>query len=222
MASDPSLAFLDADVLASPVTRTLLIAGSDPAGLAVTWSQYAEDQANRHLPPRATSLTTIRERILSRDLGPAGTWPERFAHTQVSDRRILADAEAAGAVFLITSDVDDFAEIDLIETSISAVNPDLFMAVRFPRTAYLHALRQLVANMHNPPRSDAEMHALIAKRHPRLFARHADAYAVQPARSAHHEPKTIFRGARCVRCGAVLPDPRSLDVGVEADCELPV
>lgn len=95
MASDSSLAFLDAAVLASPVTRTLLIAGSDPAGLAITWSRCAEDQANRHLPPRATSLTTVRERILSRELGPTGTRPERFAQTQVSDRQILADAEAA-------------------------------------------------------------------------------------------------------------------------------
>ncbi len=221
MASNPSLAFLDAAVLASPVTRTLLIARGDPAGLAVTWSQYAEEQANRHLPPQATSLTSVRERILSRTLGPTGTRPERFAHTQVSDRQILADAEAAGAAFLITSDVDDFAEIDLVKTSISAVNPDLFMAIRFPQGAYLYALRQLVSNMHNPPRSEAEMHALLANRHPRLFARHANVYEVPPARSAHREPKTLFRGSRCVRCGAVVPDPQSLTLGVEGHCELP-
>jgi hypothetical protein len=65
------------------------------------------------------------------------------------------------------------------------------MALRFPRHAYLQALDLLVANMKNPPRTAAEMHALIARQHPRLFWAHADAFDVRPAGPAHAEHATV-------------------------------
>ena len=64
---------------------------------------------------------------------------------------MLADADAARASFLVTGDVDDFAEGDLATLRLTAIHPDLFMALRFPRHAYQHALDLLVANMKNPP-----------------------------------------------------------------------
>ncbi len=218
MATDPPLVFIDADTLARPVTRTLLIAGSDPAGLALTWSEYAEVQANRHLPSRATSVTALRE-ILGRELGPTGRNAGRFASTTRSDRQILADAEMAGAVFLVAADVDDFAEVDLVGTAISVVNPDLFMSIRFPFEAYEHALRQTVSNMKHPSRTVGEMHALVARQHPRLFARHAGAFpGISPAAPAGSEPRTVFRGVRCLGCGTVAPDLQRLELGLDLDC----
>jgi hypothetical protein len=62
------------------------------------------------------------------------------------------------------------------------------MAMSFPRHAYLQALGLLVANMKNPPRTAAEMHALIARQNPRLFSAHADAFDARPADPAHTEP----------------------------------
>ncbi len=48
MADDPTPVFLDANVLARPVTRTLLLVGADPSGHAVTWSAHVEAEADRH------------------------------------------------------------------------------------------------------------------------------------------------------------------------------
>jgi hypothetical protein len=67
------------------------------------------------------SVTALRS-ILGRELSPSGTSPERFSGTQVSDRQVLSDVEAAGAGFLITSDVDDFAVRDLVGLSVSAAS----------------------------------------------------------------------------------------------------
>jgi hypothetical protein len=114
----------------------------------------------------------------------------------------------------VTVDVDDFAEIDLDDGAISAVNPDLFMSVRFPVTAYQHALAQLVSNMKNPPCKVEVMHSLIVKQHPRLFARHADIFpGVSPESSLHRDPKVLFRGPRCLCCDTKLSDSKSFELG---------
>jgi hypothetical protein len=109
MANDPTLVFLDANVLARPVTRTLLLIGADESGLAVTWSAYVEAEADRHLRGSALPVSDLRKR-LDRVLGPAGAGPERFEATAASDRQVLADADAARVSFLVTADIDDFAE----------------------------------------------------------------------------------------------------------------
>lgn len=61
MANDPALAFLDANVLAGPVTRTLLLTGADESGLAVTvvpQEQYLNYQRNGLR--RLSSLARLR------------------------------------------------------------------------------------------------------------------------------------------------------------------
>lgn len=55
------------------------------------------------------------------DLTATGDVAGRFACTSEGDRQILADSEAAGARFLVTENVDDFAQVDLF-----AVHADLF------------------------------------------------------------------------------------------------
>lgn len=217
MASDLSVAFLDANVLAKPVTRTLLLVGADESGVAVTWSRHVETEAERHLRSGALAISELRLR-LDRELGPKGGDSDRFQATSAKDRQVLADVDVARASYLITEDVDDFGESDLASLQLTAIHPDLFMALRFSRRAYLHALGLLVANMKSPPRSEAEMHALIARQHPRLFAAHADAFDVAPAASVHAEPSVLFRGVRCVTCASIVEDSIDLEVGLCVDC----
>lgn len=131
---------------------------------------------------------------------------------------MLADADAARASYLISEDVDDFGESDLAALRLTAIHPDLFMALRYPRRAYLHALDLLVANMKNPPRTAAEMHALIARQHPRLFAAHDDAFGVPPVAGDHREPAVLFRGVCCITCGSIVEAPADLDFGLCVDC----
>ena len=56
------LAFLDANVLTKPFTRTILIVGTAVEGTAylVGWSEHAEAEGNRHLRPQAKRLDVFR------------------------------------------------------------------------------------------------------------------------------------------------------------------
>lgn len=191
--------FLDANVLAKPVTRTLLMAGGPLSGFRVTWSQAAEQEASRHMRPREMSPSVIRERF-GFVLSPSGVVAGRFVDTSVTDRQILADVESSGARFLITEDVDDFAEVDLVGLGISAVNPDLFLSLRLTRAAYSSVIEIFVRNQVSPPTTSAEFHSAIARQHPRLFAAFADLYAVEPKRSNCPPPAVVLRGQQCPAC----------------------
>jgi hypothetical protein len=103
-----TIVFLDANILAKPVTRTLLMVGGMPSGFHVLWSETAEREAARHLRLRAVTPSDVRRRF-EIPLGPTGDIAGRFASTKGNDRQILADADAARARFLVTEDVDDFA-----------------------------------------------------------------------------------------------------------------
>lgn len=150
MTDSPIRVFLDANILAKPVTRTLLMAGGPPSGFLTVWSRTAEHEALRHMRPRAVSPAVVRRRFGGL-LGPTGDVGGRFEGTSEADRQILADAEAAGAAFLVTEDVDDFAESDLVSVGMSAVNPDLFLASRVTRAAYAMVIDLFVARQVAPP-----------------------------------------------------------------------
>ena len=130
--SELTRVLLDANIIAKPVTRTLLVVGGMPSGFRAFWSRAAEREAQVHMRARALPPSSVRERfdVL---LGPTGTGAERFGGTEGADRQILADAAAAGARFLVTEDVDDYGLDDLASVGISAVNPDLFLAARLTR-----------------------------------------------------------------------------------------
>lgn len=206
--------FLDANVLAKPVTRTILMVGGKPSGFHALWSETAEREAARHLRLRAVTPSDVRRRF-GIPLGPTGDIASRFASTKGNDRQILADAEAARARFLVTEDVDDFAEADLISLGISAVNPDLFLAERLTRDAYALVIDLFVERQVAPPTTAAQFHSAVARQHPRLFAAHADLHNVRPSSSSHREPAVVFRGTRCLSCEAVVGD---LLNGLCADC----
>ena len=219
MARSTRTLFLDANVLAAPVTRTLLLVGVEAIEAVATWSKHAEEEANKHLRSRDMSVTDLRTTILESDLSPTGENPARFVGTTGADRQILADAAAADAAFLITTDVDDFGEVDLVTAKIAAVNPDLFMALRFTDAAYQRALSQLVASLTHPPKSLTEMHALIGRKHPRLHERFADLYGETAlAAKSESEPRVLYRGARCLICGRPVSDAGSRSPGCHPAC----
>lgn len=152
--SGPTRVFLYANILAKPVTRTLLMAGGAPSGFRTAWSLGAEQEATLRMRPRAVAPALIRERF-GLPLTPTGSDAERFLDTKGADRQILADAVAAGARFLITEDVDDYGQRDLASIGLSAVNPDLFLAERLTREAYATVIDLFIERQVNPPTTAA-------------------------------------------------------------------
>lgn len=214
---DVTFIFLDANVVAKPVTRTLLMVGASRSGFVVGWSATAEAEAARHMRPNATRPADVRRRY-GGDLTPTGNVAGRFEATDAKDRQLLADAEAAGARFIVTEDVDDYGLDDLASVGISAVNPDLFLAERLTRAAYTFVVQRFVEFQVNPPTTPAQFHAAIAKSHPRLFATHADLYEVEPERGLHGEPEVIFCGTRCLRCEQIIADTAKIIDGLGPEC----
>ncbi|MFT4293848.1 MAG: hypothetical protein QM582_00355 [Micropruina sp.] len=212
-----TIAFLDTNVLAKPVTRTLLMVGGMPSGFQAVESRCRTRSGRPHAP--TSDPTEARPGALW--LPPrtqSGDRPERFAGTKGADRQILADAAAAQASFLITEDVDDYALDDLTSVDISAVNPDLFLAERLTQDAYATVIDLFVERQVNPPTTPAGFHAAIARQHPRVFAAHADLYDTEPAPSPRPKPAVIFRGARCLRCETIVTDPATLIEGLCPTC----
>lgn len=183
----------------------------------MTWSRYVEIEADRHSSAAKILVVELRART-GWGLSKSGTDPQRFSSTGPKDRQVVADAVAAGAAYLVTEDVDDFSVGDLVTGGISAVNPDLFMSLRFTRAAYSIALNTLTANRTRPPDTAATMHAAIARQHPMLYAAFADLYPVNPLTSTHKRPAELFRGPRCVRCGHIAADPAELTRGLHEHC----
>lgn len=134
--SESPLLLLDANVLASPVTRTLVIAGARADGLRWTWSEHVESEADRHARGRASRTSVVRNTVLGTELSPTALSTSGLATTTSKDRQVIADAIRADARYLITTDVDDFAFEDLAAHELGAVNPDHFMTLRFTEQAY--------------------------------------------------------------------------------------
>jgi len=182
--------FLDANVVAKPVTRTLLMTAGAASGYGVVWSTYVEGEADRHTRPGQKTASQVRT-LTSGELTATGTDAERFTTTSPKDRQVLADALTAGALFLITEDVDDFGDEDLRSTEITAVNPDLFMSVRVTPDSYREALDLMVRRFHNPQRTAGQTLARLGRAHPLTAraqaARKADCHNVWLYKSASND-----------------------------------
>ena len=126
----------------------------------------------------------------------------------------MADAIHAGARYLITSDVADFAFDDLVTHGMSAVNPDYFMASRFTEQPYVEGVDLLAAVQKNPSRTAKEIHRMLGRRHPRLVTKFADAYDTTPVQADADQPSKIFRGVACIRCETRLDGAASLQHGL--------
>ncbi|MCL1898267.1 MAG: hypothetical protein FWG16_05540 [Micrococcales bacterium] len=208
------LVFLDANILAKPVTRSLLLFSAAPSGNAVTWSALVEDQADRHRRPNQASATQVREKA-GLELSPPSDQAPRYSGTKPSDRRVLADAAKSGAQFIITEDVDDFGEQDLIHAQISATNPDLFLAERVITAAFHYAAVRMAAAMTSPLHTPEQLFARLGRQHPRAVSAHQIAFSATPLAPVHPAPAVLFRGRRCLRCSRT-GSPMTL--GVCSDC----
>ncbi|MCC7076381.1 MAG: hypothetical protein IT198_04575 [Acidimicrobiia bacterium] len=212
-----TVVFLDANVLASPVTRTLLIAGGRFDGLLLTWSASVEAEADRHARGTASRTSVVRREILGMRLSKAAPSTRGLLTSAPEDRQVIADAISAGARYLVTTDVDDFAAEDLDAHAMSAVNPDYFMALRFSARAYGVGVRMLADVAKNPPRTEAEVHMMLGRRHPNVTSRFADSYESTPVPPDPDQPNVRFRGAICVRCEEALSGVRSRRIGLCSD-----
>lgn len=191
--------FLDANVLRAPVTRTLILGAEERSEYRAVWSAYAEAEAERNQPPGQAKVSAVRMKLL-RELTSAGGDQDAYGHTPEGDRQILADARQAGAVYVITNDVDDFAPEDLRTASLAAVTPDLFLSHWCHHSGYIDALNIMVANYRKPPVTERELHQKLSKLHPQLFEAQNVAFAAEPLSMDHKLPTIQNRGPRCTRC----------------------
>lgn len=212
--SEPAVLFLDANTLAAPVTRTLVIAGARIDGLRVVWSAHVEAEADRHARGSVSLVSSVRRDILGMELSPSARGIKGLVTASVEDRLVVADAIRADARYLITADVDDFAFEDLAAHEMSVVNPDYFMALRFSERAYQEGVGLLAGVAKDPPRAEEDVHRMLGRRHPQLAARFAHVYDTMPTAADPDQPSVLFRGVACIRCGHGLDDENGLRFGL--------
>lgn len=212
-----TIVFLDANVLASPVTRTLVIAGCRADGLQVTWSAHVENEADRHARGSSSRTSVVRRDILGMELSESAPTTKGLLTPTPTDRQVIADAIHSRARHLVTTDVDDFALEDLQTHGMSAVNPDYFMALQFSEHAYREGVGTLAEVAKNPPRTEADVHMMLGRRHPHATARFADAYETRPVSPDPDQPNVLVRGVICVRCEAKLEGDESQRCGLCAE-----
>jgi len=185
------LAFLDANVLAKPFTRTMIVVGAAEvdADYVAGWSKYAETEGNRHLRSQAKPLDIFRfERGIA--LSKTGTDAGRYTDTDPKDRQILADAVAADTRWLVTENVPDFGWNDLRRTGVTAIHFDMFLAEHLSVEAY----RQALGILSHSRVSIESIHSSVALLHPRLFAAMADVFpGVEPMLPHHKPPREVIR-----------------------------
>lgn len=216
-----TLVYLDANVLAAGISRTLLLLSAPLSSFRTVWSPYAEAEAARHQPSRAKPIGEIREQYELRTV-PDAESPVPLIDTDPKDRPILASAAAARARFVITENVKDFGAADLRALSMSVVHPDLFLTTRVTEQTYRFVLDAIAANRTREPRTAAAIHASeVAKKLPTLFAAHKKTFGVEAAELTGARPKLSFRGVRCVRCTRPLTDSESQSIGLGPDCRRP-
>ncbi|MDR1442606.1 MAG: hypothetical protein LBJ02_09530 [Bifidobacteriaceae bacterium] len=192
--------FVDADVLAAPLTRTVLIlAGTHPAAAFVPrWSLAVEAEANRHLRPGQTPIDQVRERFDwgSEVIVPAATpAAARFAATSPKDRHVLAAAARAGIALIVSRNVSDFGHADLEATHTAVVHPDLFLAKAVTPDIYLDVLTDLALARTREPNTAEGLHAALGAEHPRLHRAMRDVFpGVEATPGRHKPPAESFRG----------------------------
>lgn len=100
-------AFVDANVLASPVPRTILYLSQPLSDFELVFSPWVEREAERHQKPRHIPVSTLRERFDWMVVPDADRF-DAFVDTDVKDRPVFAAAAKARARYLITGNVRDF------------------------------------------------------------------------------------------------------------------
>lgn len=215
MARSRQLAYLDANVLVPSIVRSMLIIGAVESHFEVIWGRFSEVEAERHQAPSATPISTLRHRFgwkICADVEPAG-----MVDTDLKDRPHVSAAAAVGADVIITANIRDFGPSDLSEAELAAVHPDLFLAASMASDAYRTVLGALSAGRRRFPVTPEEIHhAEVDSRLP-LLARQMDPSL---GSTPGNLPRELYRGTRCIRCGADLSeaDAGSVRTGLGPEC----
>jgi len=240
--SESRLVFLDADVLAHPMTRSLLLLASRhrTSGFAIRWSLAGEAEADRALEAqwehtlkksgdtarrRPVSVATLRENQTSSDwanqviVAPA-TDPDMASMTDTSptDRHILAAAYGAGAEVVVSYNVRDFGRSDLEGLGMSVAHPDLFLAAMIPHQVYRVTLEELASMRSRDPKTPEAIHRGLGKTLPRLTRTMHSVFPDIVPDPPENIPAEVFRGTRCLVCRKTLIDTESLSLGICPNC----
>jgi hypothetical protein len=208
--------FLDADVLAAPLTRTLLIlCGIHPAGIfAPRWSPAVEVEADRHMRSAQTPVRELRHRFdwgveaLVPDASPSKA--EQLTGTSPKDRHVLAAAAQSGIRVIVSRNVEDFGDADLNAQRATVAHPDLFLSSVVAPDVYRDVLDGLAAIRSRPPNTSETLHSAIGAEHPRLHQAMSAAFpGVEPAPSGARPPGVLFRGHPMSLGGIELGPPES-------------
>ncbi|MCB1255921.1 MAG: hypothetical protein KDB26_02375 [Microthrixaceae bacterium] len=214
-----TLVYLDANVLVPSYTRTLLIMAAPLSNFTVCWSLHAEAEAERHQSEGAVPISMLRARFGWDALVPDGNI--ELEDTDIKDRPILSAAALTGASFVVTENMKDFGQEDLVRLRMSAVHPDLFLAHRLSVDTYREVLGRLAKARTRLPNTAADMHRdETGERLPLLARRMRDAYEVTVAQSTKGAPSLAFRGVRCVSCDKSVNRSGMLVSGVCSECEV--
>lgn len=197
--------FVDADVLAAAVPRSILYYGAalPGANYKLTYSPHTERQAEQNQSAKQIPISELRKRLgwsISDDVANVKTF--KLVDTAESDEPILAAAISARAKFIVTGNVKDFGEADLKRHRISAVHPGLFLAHRLTTDHYSTILNRLGATRRREPKSPLGIHEHdVANELPQLFARYRNLFGEPNPYQPRNPPRLDFRGWERTRFG---------------------
>lgn len=211
--------FVDANVLASPVPRTILYLSQPLSDFELVFSPWVETEAERHQKPGHIPVSVLRQRFDWQFVADADEF-DALTDTDPKDQPVLASAVEARAQYLVTSNVRDFGEMDLAEHRVVAVYPGLFLAHHITAKIYREVLQVVGEKRAREPRDMLSIHEQEISVHlPALFEAHRDLFGPATPDITHEPPAVLFRGTRCVRCYRALPDERQRNPGLCAWCD---
>lgn len=212
--------FVDADVLASPVPRTILYLAQPLSDYELVYSQFAETEAERHQKAAHIPVATLRERWDWQIVPDAESEDiAALSDTDDKDKPVLAAAVAARATLVVTGNVRHFGAGDLSAHGLRAVHPGLFLSHHITAETYREVLEAVAENRTREPREPLAIHEQeIAVHLPALFVAHRDLFGPPSPDATHRPPAIPFRGVRCIRCTRHLEDEQASAIGLCDTC----
>lgn len=210
--------FVDANVLASPVPRTLLYLAQPLSSYELVYSPGVEQEAERHRKPGHVPVSTLRRRWDWMTVPDAAG--DDLVDTDPKDTQVLAAAIAARASFVVTGNVRDFGANDLDTHSITTVHPGLFLAHHITAETYREILEAISETRVREPRAPLSIHEQeIAVHLPALFERYRLLFGAPSPDVTHQPPAVPFRGPLCVRCARRIDGTQAHETGLCEDCQ---
>ena len=168
------IAFLDASVLYPALLRNILMHLAVADLYRVLWSDHVQEEwmsALLKVRPDLTRDRLLRVRtLMEAHVGDALV--EGYEHLieqltlpDPDDRHVLAAAIHGGATVIVTANLRDFPSAVLTSRRVAAQHPDAFLLDRFESNPedVLEALRTLRLDLKKPPRTVAELLALMQR-----------------------------------------------------------